>query len=74
MSPDDARQFIRDLMRGLDDRMNKMPKEKFKKIDGDGVGTPNGERLAVYQGSDFTFSQGSNTDDSNEDSKFTFTQ
>jgi hypothetical protein len=45
-------------------------KEKYQGAFVEGVEI--GERLAVYQGSDFTFSQGSNTDDG--DSKFTFSQ
>jgi len=127
LEPDDARQFIRDLMRGLHERVQNMPDERFNKPDDvhhipngerakqyygndryqllSGIqaalrewdesgsnteelkekyggrfveGVEIGERLAVYTGSDFTFTSGSNDGqtDSTEssDSKFTFTQ
>lgn len=117
MEPDDARQFIADLMNGIHNRMNEMPDDEFaperklstshnmakqyygndeyqllsgiqaalrewdesgREIDKlkeqyggrfvDGVEI--GERLAVYSGSDFQFSEGSDS----EESKFTFVQ
>jgi hypothetical protein len=125
MEPEDARQFICELMRGMHNRVQEMDEDHFnipydvrhvpnmkrakqyygndryqllsgiqaalREWDESGSNTEElkeeyggrfvegveiGERLAVYSGSDFTFSQGSNTDDSDEDSssKFTFTQ
>jgi len=122
MEPDDARQFIRDLMRGMHNRVQEMPEERFnipddvrhvpnmerakqyygndryqllsgiqaalREWDESGSNTEElkekyggrfvegveiGERLAVYTGSDFTFTSGDDQD-SDEDSKFTFTQ
>ena len=120
MEPDDSRQFICDLMSGINNRVHNMPDERFEKPDGVGAvpnmervkqyygndryqllsgiqaalrewddsgksvqelknkyggrfveGVEIGERLAVYSGSNFTFSQDSNTENN---SKFSFTQ
>jgi hypothetical protein len=126
MEPDDGRDFIYDLIRGMYSRVREMDADRFESPDnhpspntptserakqfygvecyqilsgieaaldnwdesGQDVqelkekyggkfveGVQIGERLAVYQGSDFRFTEGSNTDDSNEDTdnKFTFT-
>lgn len=119
MEPEDARQFIRDVLRGIHNRMNELPDEQFTipekhrhapagekakqhygndeyqllagiqaalrewdesgreiqklkdKYGGRFVdGVEIGERLAVYSGSDFDFSEGSDS----EESKFTFVQ
>lgn len=124
MEPEDARQFIRDLMRGMHNRVQEMPEERFnipddvrhvpnmerakqyygndryqllsgiqaalREWDESGSNTEElkekyggrfvegveiGERLAVYSGSDFTFSSGGEPSSASEnESKFTFTQ
>ena len=124
MEPEDARQFIQDLMSGIHQRMHKMPDERFKPTGGYGGQVPNmerakqyygndryqllsgiqaalrewddsgsnteelkdkyggrfvdgveiGERLAVYSGSDFTFTAGESENSDESESKFTFTQ
>lgn len=120
LEPDDARQFIIDLMSAVYDRMRELPDDDFEKPDrfnhippmekakqfygndtiqllsgieaalrewdesGQGTGELKeqyggefvrgveiGERLAVYQGSDFSFSTGEDDPDESE-SKFTF--